>query len=156
MSAQTPHDCNRPNHGVSETVELPLILTLALAELRQPLPEFLSALVCQPFFRKVRKEPYRLEVDATLSNTGLTAFIWLGPQVRYYWPANSIVLFGAKLPPKQMRVSDVPLSAILWHPLLADDRIMIRKVEPFNRRPTMIGVRLLLNTPCSSFDIYRM
>lgn len=155
MSSQPPHDCNRPNRGVSETVELPLILTLALAELRQPLPDFLNSVVCQPFFRKMRKEPYRLDVDATLSNTGLTAFIWLGPQVRYYWPANSVVVFGAKLPSKQMRVSGVPLSAILWHPLLADERIIIRKVEPFNRRPTMNGVRLLLNTPSCSHDIYQ-
>lgn len=156
MSSQTPNDCNKSSPEASETIELPLILMAALAELRQPLPDFLNALVYKPFFRKIRQQPYRLEVDATLSNTGLGAFIWLGPQVRYYWPANAVVVFGAKLPSKQMMVSGVPLSAILWHPLFADDRVVIRKVEPFNRRPSKNGVRFLLDAPCTSFDIYRL
>ena len=109
----------------------------------------------KPFFRKIRQEPHRLENDAALSNTGLGAFVCLGPQVRYhYGPANAVVVLGAKLLPKQMMVSGVPLCAILWHPLSADDRIVIRKVEQFNRQPSKNGFRFLLDAACKSFDIY--
>ena len=154
MSWRNPEDPNGQSRRSCDTVELPLILTAALAELRHPIPHFLASLVCGWQFRRLRQEPYRLEVEAIMSLGGLTSFIWLGPQVRYYYPANAIVVFGATLPAKQMQVSGVPLAAILWHPLLADERIVIRKVETFHRQKSH-GVRFLLDTPKVSYDLYQ-
>ena len=155
MSWRTPNDWNRKSARSVDTLELPLILAAVLEEMRWSLPEFLTSLVREPYVRRMHREPYRREIEANLFWGQLKSLIWLGPKVRYYYPANAVAVFGATLPEKQMGATGVPLSAILWHPLLADERIVIREIEAFDPKKSVEGIRFLLDVPTTAYALYQ-
>ncbi|MEK9212240.1 hypothetical protein [Sphingomonas sp. 2378] len=136
-------------------LELPIILVAALAAAGISVDGFITRLSKGSIWQDdaIRSADRTLVIQAYLACDGFRAIVQIGKSCWYHYPSDTIHTWGVMLPATVMAFRDVPLTAILRHPLLDPLPVGVRAIRDLNAAQPALGVSIRVRSPVATYKI---
>ena len=136
-------------------LELPIVLVAALAATATSVDGFIARLSKGSIWQEdaIRSADRTIVIQASLAHDGFRAVVQIGKSCWYYHPSDTIHAWGVVLPATIMAIRDVPLKAILRHPLLDPLPVRVRAIRDLNAAQPSLGVSIRVRMPVATYKI---
>lgn len=133
-------------------IDLPVILVQALSAAGTGVDQFLDRLVKGAIWQDdaIRAADGGIVIQAHLAREGLRCVVQIGSQCWYHHPLDTLHLYGAAWPATVMALRDLPLAAIMRHPVLDDSGVQLLKIGQLNHFAPDLGVCIHLDVPVTT------
>lgn len=130
-------------------LDMPVVLLAALDATGTSVDAFLARLQRGSIWQDqaIRSADGSIVIQASLAHDELRAVVQIGKATWYHHPSDTIHAWGVVLPATTMAIRDVPLKAILRHPLLDPLDVRVRAIRNLNTTRPDLGVGIRLNVP---------
>lgn len=136
-------------------VDMPVVLLAALDAAGTSVDAFLARLARGSIWQDqaIRSADGSIVIQASLAHDELRAVVQLGKATWYHHPSDTIHAWGVLLPATIMATQDVPLTAILQHPLLDPLTVRVRALRDLNATRPGLGVSIRLSVPAMTTSL---
>ncbi|WP_343528587.1 hypothetical protein [Sphingomonas sp.] len=136
-------------------IDLPVVLLAALDAAGTSVEAFLARLERGSIWQDsaIRSADRAVVIQAYLAPDGLRAVVQIGNATWYHYPSDKIHAWGVVLPATIMATRDVPLKAILRHPLLDPLPLCVRAIRDLNTTQSTLGVSIQLDVPALTVSV---
>lgn len=146
-----PTDMGRSRYD-GRHLDLPVILVQALSAAGTSVDQFLDRLVKRAIWQDeaIRAADGAIVIQAHLAREGLRCVVQIGSQCSYHHPLDTLHLFGVTWPATVMALRDLPLAALMRHPVLDHPDVQLLKIGQLNSFAPDLGVCIHLDVPVTT------
>ncbi len=157
VAAVTPGPDPRRSRYDQDSVDLPVILVAALSATGTTVDAFFARLAKGAIWQDqaIRSPDGEIVIQAYLAPDGLRAVVQIGNESWYHHPFDTIHAYGLLPSAEAMTTRDVPLAAVLQHPLLAPLQIIARSTVALNSDKPELGVSIAVDVPRITYPFFR-